>query len=189
MNLRRRAKLKRHPPQKKYCINGCGIQTRPIGTMTETKRFFDKKEILAAMPQQPPFLFLDKVEIDGEEAVSTYTIKDDEVFFKGHFKGNPVFPGSIMLEALGQLGVFYLLKSNHPSFKCKRINPSKIFFISTQNSRCVRICRPGETFQIRAKVLRIRHPLAQFQATMTVGGEKAAFAEGITLTFDYLPDE
>ena len=157
--------------------------------MTEIKKIFKKEEIIDVMPQLPPFLFLDKVEIFGDEAVSTYTIKSDEVFFEGHFKGNPVLPGTIMLEALGQLGVFYLLKSGHPSFNGRKIDSSKIFFISSQNNRCMRICRPGETFQIHAKVLRIRHPLARFQATMTVNGEKAAYAEEITLTFDYLPNE
>jgi len=156
--------------------------------MTQKKRVFSRREILEAMPQQPPFLFIDKVEIDGEIAVSTYTLKDNEAFFDGHFKGNPVMPGSIMLESLGQLCVFYLLKSEHRDLKGKKVDSSKIFFISCDSCRCTRLCRPGETFEIRSKLKRLRHPMSKFEAEMIVDGKRAAYAETITLTYDYLPE-
>ena len=152
--------------------------------MSEEKKVFTKQDILDVMPQQPPFLFLDEVEICGDEAVGRYTISENEHILEGHFKGNPVFPGTIMLEALGQLGVFYLLKSGNPALKGK-VDPSKIFFISADGARCSRICRPGDTLEIRARVTRLRHPISNFEASMTANGEKAAYAEKIALTFDY----
>ncbi len=144
-----------------------------------------KEEILAAMPQQPPFLFIDEAKIENGAMTAEYKVRDDEVFFRGHFKNNPVFPGTLMLEALGQMGVLYLLKSSDPEIG-GAVDASKIFFISADGCRCQRICRPGDVFECRAKVLRLRHPVARFSGSMTVNGQKAASAESITLTFDYL---
>lgn len=152
--------------------------------MSEPKKI-TKDEILAAMPQQPPFLFIDNAEIDGDEMTGGYTVREDEVFFEGHFKGNPVFPGTLMLETLGQLGVLYLLKSDNPSIGGK-VDASKIFFISADGCRCQRICRPNEVFDFKVKVEKLRYPVAVFSGKLLVGGQKAAMAESLTLTFDYL---
>ena len=62
------------------------------------------------MPQQEPFLFLEQVNLSERDAGGRYTISGREHFLEGHFKGNPVFPASIMLESLGQLAVFLLIK-------------------------------------------------------------------------------
>ena len=152
--------------------------------MSEPKRI-TKDEILAAMPQQPPFLFIDNAEIDGDEMTGGYTVREDEVFFEGHFKGNPVFPGTLMLETLGQLGVLYLLKSDNPAIGGK-VDASKIFFISADSCRCQRICRPNEVFDFKVKVEKLRYPVAVLSGKLLVGGQKAAMAESLTLTFDYL---
>ena len=48
--------------------------------------------------------------------------------FEGHFKENPVFPASIMIEALGQLCVFYLLKGES-EFLTEKVDPSTIFLL------------------------------------------------------------
>ncbi len=149
------------------------------------KKIINKEEILSVMPQQPPFLFIDEAEIEGDNIVAKYKIKEDEVFFKGHFKNNPVFPGTLMLEALGQLGVLYLLTSDNPELKAK-VDSSKIFFISAEGGRCQRICRPGETFEFHVNVKKLRHPIARFAGKLLVDGQKAASAEEMTLTFDYL---
>ena len=144
-----------------------------------------KEQILAVMPQQPPFLFIDEAEIDGDTIKASYRIKENEVFFEGHFKNNPVFTGTLMLEALGQLGVLYLLTSKNPEFQ-GQVDASKIFFISAEGCRCQRICRPGELFEYNVRVTKLRHPVARFAGKLVVDGQKAASAEEMTLTFDYL---
>lgn len=58
------------------------------------------------LPQQPPFLFIDEyLELDENHCLAKYTFKEDECFFKGHFPGNPVVPGVILIEAMAQAGV------------------------------------------------------------------------------------
>ena len=152
--------------------------------MSQIKKI-TKEEILAVMPQQPPFLFIDEAEISEDNIYAKYKIKEDEVFFKGHFKNNPVFPGTLMLETLGQLGVLYLLTSDNPELVGK-VDASKIFFISAEGCRCQLICRPNEEFEFHIKVKKLRHPVARFAGKLLVNGQKAASAEEMTLTFDYI---
>lgn len=153
--------------------------------MDDSHQFFSKSDVLSIMPQQPPFLFLDEAEYFGGNIIGRYRIKETEVFFDGHFKGNPVFPGTLMLEALGQLCVLALVRGVFPGMP-KPADPKKIFFTSADGGRCMRICRPGDLLEIKAKALKIRRPIANFEASMTSNGERAAFCEKLTLTFDFI---
>ncbi len=66
-------------------------------------------EILAELPQQDPFLFVDEIlEIDDESIVAAYRFREDHEFYRGHFPGNPVTPGVILVEAMAQVGVVAL---------------------------------------------------------------------------------
>ncbi len=150
----------------------------------EKNKHFGVEAILAAIPHHVPFLFLNEVSLGKEEAVGTYPISGLEEFLKGHFPENPVFPASIMLEALGQLAVFYLVTS-HQSESGQSVNPQKILFTGCEAVRCQRICVPGETLTLSIKPKSIRHPIAKFEGKVTVEGESAAWAEDISLTFDW----
>jgi hypothetical protein len=91
-----------------------------------------------------------------------------------------------MIEALGQLCVFYLLKGDHPSLT-EKVDPNTIFFTSCDGVKCRRICKPGDILEMQIKVNRVRHPLASFQGDITVEGQKTATAEEVKLAFDYYP--
>ena len=143
---------------------------------------YDSEAILAVMPIQPPFLFLNEATVSAAQAAATYRITGDEFFFAGHFKGNPVMPASLMLEALGQLGVFHLL-SGLVQEQGKRVDPATIFFASTDGVRCSRVCRPGDVLSLTLKPKRIKAPLVTFEGYIHVEKEKAVVAEEITLTF------
>ncbi len=138
--------------------------------------------ILAVMPIQPPFLFLNEATLTPAQATATYRITGEEFFLAGHFKGNPVMPASLMLEALGQLGVFHLL-SGLVAEPGKRVDPASIFFASTDGVRCSRVCRPGDVLSLTLKPKRIKAPLVTFEGSIRVDKDKAVTAEEITLTF------
>ena len=64
------------------------------------------KRILEAVPQQPPFRFIDDIqEIDENHVVGSYRFRKDEYFYRGHFPGRPVTPGVILVETMAQTGV------------------------------------------------------------------------------------
>ena len=65
--------------------------------------------VLAAVPQQPPFRFVDEIlELSDEHIVAAVTFPPDADFYRGHFPGNPVTPGVILVEAMAQAGVVAL---------------------------------------------------------------------------------
>jgi 3-hydroxyacyl-[acyl-carrier-protein] dehydratase len=67
------------------------------------------RQILELIPQQAPFRFVDEIlEVDDQKIVGTYTFRKSESFYEGHFPGNPVTPGVILLEAMCQVGVVAL---------------------------------------------------------------------------------
>ena len=68
------------------------------------KMTFQFSDILKHLPHREPFLFIDEVlEIkENKEIHATKFISEDEYFLKGHFPNNPIFPGVIIIEALGQ---------------------------------------------------------------------------------------
>ena len=144
------------------------------------------EEIASLMPHREPFLFLESATIAGDKATAKYKISGNEYFLEGHFKENPIFPASIMIEALGQLCVFFLLKGENDSL-IEKVDPNNIFFTSCDGVKCRRICKPGDSLEMQVKVNRIRHPLASFQGEITVDGQKTATAEEVKLAFDYYP--
>ena len=67
------------------------------------------EEVLALVPQQAPFRFIDEIhELDEEHIVASYTFRPDADFYRGHFPGNPITPGVILVETMAQAGVVAL---------------------------------------------------------------------------------
>lgn len=65
--------------------------------------------ILKAVPQQPPFRFIDEIiELDEDHIVGAYRFRENEYFYKGHFPGRPITPGVLLIEAMAQTGVVAL---------------------------------------------------------------------------------
>jgi 3-hydroxyacyl-[acyl-carrier-protein] dehydratase len=73
----------------------------------------DKEEIKNYIPHREPFLFVDEVvELIPEKSITAnVTFSEDDFFFKGHFPGNPVVPGVIIVEAMAQAGGVLIYKS------------------------------------------------------------------------------
>ena len=66
-------------------------------------------EVLVRVPQQEPFRFIDEItELDDEHIVARYRFREDADFYRGHFPGNPITPGVILVETMAQAGVVAL---------------------------------------------------------------------------------
>lgn len=69
----------------------------------------DAAQVLEMLPQQEPFRFVDEIlELDEDHIVAEYRFRPDADFYRGHFPGDPVTPGVILLESLAQVGVVAL---------------------------------------------------------------------------------
>lgn len=73
----------------------------------------ESRHILDLLPQRPPFRFVDELlEIDREHVLCKYTFREEEFFYPGHFPGEPITPGVILIETMAQgvaLHAMYLL--------------------------------------------------------------------------------
>ena len=74
-----------------------------------------KENIIKLLPYQTPFLFVEELTyISKNRSEGYYTFKQDEYFYKGHFKDKPITPGAILTEVMAQIGLvclgIYLLK-------------------------------------------------------------------------------
>ena len=74
-----------------------------------------KENVIKLLPYQTPFLFVEELTyISKNRSEGYYTFKQDEYFYKGHFKDKPITPGAILTEVMAQIGLvclgIYLLK-------------------------------------------------------------------------------
>ena len=139
----------------------------------------NKAEVLERLPQGEPFVFVDSAEIFENSIQGSYTITGKECFMAGHFPNRPVFPASIMVEAIGQLGIVFMMQHLH----AQKIDPESIFLIKSEDVMCRRKCFPGETLQMKMRLLRIREPLMQFAGEIQVNGELALKVSSMSLSF------
>ncbi len=117
------------------------------------------KKVLGAIPQLPPFRFIDEIlEIDDGIVISAYRFREDEFFYAGHFPGNPVTPGVILIETMAQagltaLGIYQLVKNLLPGENLPAITP---FFVFADQVEFSCMVKPGERVIIRGERIYFR---------------------------------
>jgi 3-hydroxyacyl-[acyl-carrier-protein] dehydratase len=151
-------------------------------TIEAPARRYTREQIALVLPQQPPFLFLDEAALSGDSVKASYTIKGDEFFLEGHFKGEPIFPASIVFEAMGQAACLWVLE-NGPAQLDKPIKSNHVFFASLDGAHFYRKAKPGEKLDFEQKLAKLRDPLAIFEGTVTSNGERVAKIERLVLAF------
>jgi 3-hydroxyacyl-[acyl-carrier-protein] dehydratase len=125
-----------------------------------------KSQALASLPHGPEFRFLDCLtDLDtGKSGAATYLVRGDEPFLKGHFPGQPLFPGVLLVEAAAQLAG--AVAQSDPL-----IPPLKNLKLTAL--RAVKIhgtARPGETIALEATVIGRLGNLIQARASASVNG-------------------
>jgi 3-hydroxyacyl-[acyl-carrier-protein] dehydratase len=124
------------------------------------------RQVLALIPQRDPFRFIDDIlELDDDHIVGTYRFRPDADFYRGHFPGNPVTPGVILIESLAQVGIvalgIYLLAQESEADTAKLTT----LFTDT-NVEFSGIVNPGDRVTITAKKVFFRRRKLRSQAEM-----------------------
>jgi len=131
-----------------------------------------RDQIMALIPHRDPFLLLDEV-VELEPGVRCHArraVRPDDVWFAGHFPGNPVMPGVLIVEALAQAGVVTAL--SHPANKGKLL-----LFAGIDKVRFKRVVRPGDVLDLRIEVTMARSAVGRGKVVATVGGDMACRGE------------
>ena len=128
-----------------------------------------RDEILKYLPHRDPFLFIDKVISieEGDNIHASMNIKDDDVFLEGHFPDNPIVPGVILIEAMGQA-------SGILGFKTMGKTPEEgsIYVIAgVDKARFRQRVLPGEKVDIFSKVLGSKNGIWKFECFAEVNGK------------------
>lgn len=134
----------------------------------------DIKDIIETLPHRYPILLVDRVlemkEYEYIKALKNVTM--NEPFFQGHFPGNPIMPGVLMIEAMAQTGAYLAIKS------AKDIPGKKLpLFAGIDNAKFKRPVVPGDTLIFTLKVLKMRNRIWWLEGEARVGDELACKAE------------
>ena len=120
---------------------------------------------LKSLPHGVEFRFVDRLTRlePGKSGAGEYTVRGDEPFLRGHFPGEPIFPGVLLAEAAAQLaGVVAQSDPNIPPLKNLKLT-------ALRNVKILGTARPGETILIEAKIAGRLGNLVQAQSMVRVG--------------------
>jgi len=134
----------------------------------------DVPAINTLLPHRYPFLLVDRVvEFEANKRVLAYkNVTANENFFNGHFPGNPVMPGVLVIEALAQAGGVLTQLSAQTSAE------GRLFYlVKVDNAKFSRMVVPGDRLELEVTLKRVIRNMAMYVGVARVDGEQAACAE------------
>lgn len=142
--------------------------------MTETQAplKMDIIEIMKLIPHRYPFLLVDRITecVPGVYVKGYKNISMNEDVFNGHFPGNPIFPGVLMVEALAQISAGMVMTM--PQYAGKLA-----LFAGIDGVRFKRVVRPGDRLDFHSEIIKLKGPIVKTKCTASVDGEIAVEAE------------
>lgn len=128
-------------------------------------------DIQKIIPHRYPFLLvdrIDRIDFDQQEIDGIKSVSMNEQFFQGHFPGNPIMPGVLILEALAQTAGVYLQLTTDPS--------KTGYLLNVKDAKFRHPVKPGDTLILRAQAERVSSRAGRFVCKAFVGEIIAAEA-------------
>ncbi len=138
-------------------------------------------DIKSYLPHRYPFLMVDRiVDMDGDRsAIGIKNVTANEPYFQGHFPGNPVMPGVLLIEGMAQTAGALCLR-HIEKFK----EPPLVYFMAIDKARFRRPVVPGDQLRSEVEMLQFRGKTCRLKGVAYVDGQAVAEAEMLARVVD-----
>ena len=138
----------------------------------------DILEVMRLLPHRYPFLLVDRIVemtqgpiVPGSKVVGLKNVTVNEPFFQGHFPGNPVMPGVLLIECMAQVaGCLFFANESDPTSKL-------MYLTGVDKARFRRPVLPGDQVVVTAEIVNVKSTLVKIKAEARVDGALCAEAE------------
>lgn len=138
------------------------------------EKVMDIRRVMDLLPHRYPFVMIDRVTDvpNDDELVALKNVTINEPYFQGHYPGRPVMPGVLQIEAMAQAAGLLLLRR-------LPVEDNKIaFFMSVDKVKFRQAVEPGDSVEIRVKIIKVRgNKIATATGVCSVGGKTVSSAE------------
>lgn len=141
-------------------------------SVSTTLECLDIQKLLQLLPHRYPFLLVDRiVDVDADNsAVGIKNVTVNEPHFMGHFPGQPVMPGVLIIEAMAQTAGAICIHNAGEG------QPSVVYFMTIDSAKFLKPVVPGDRLEIHVKKLKQRGKIWKFSCEAMVDGAKVAEA-------------
>jgi len=132
------------------------------------KAILEAKEIQSLLLMRYPILYVDRILeiVIGQRIVGMKNFTVNEPFFVGHFPGHPIVPGTVLIEAMAQVGGIFVAQTEPE--KCRKI----MYLVGLDRVRFRRPVVPGDQVIFRLDLIKRRRDLWKVQGVATVEGKR-----------------
>jgi UDP-3-O-[3-hydroxymyristoyl] N-acetylglucosamine deacetylase/3-hydroxyacyl-[acyl-carrier-protein] dehydratase len=166
LNIKLLEKLRRY--KEKMTSSGVSSVTRYVPEGTE----LNSEEIMKILPHRYPFLLVDRITYldKGKKAIGIKNVTMNEQFFQGHFPGNPVMPGVLIIEAMAQVGGVLMLA-------CEENAGKLAYFMAANHVKFRKTVEPGDQLMIEVVAGKVKSKTGTVYAKTFVNDKVVAEAE------------
>lgn len=142
--------------------------------MAENK-IYNIDEIMKMLPHRYPFLLVDRLEVEvpGEKGIGLKNLTMNELFFQGHFPGNPIMPGVLQIEAMAQTAGCVVMSATDDYETKKR----SVLFMAVDNVKFRKPVRPGDQLKMHLEKVKMHRNIFVFHGVSKVDDQVVSEAD------------